>query len=151
KLRTETTFPASSKGQAYFSIGPITKKASSYHRHIFTKAAASLAPCSHGDRNDLAANCESLPAVSITVWKSGSYPPSNHAAAIRQSKPESFHWGPALWQSLEFLVLEHAFRIANDHEARYLLLHRPFWHDYFASASHFDMSRWGDGDDFIVN
>lgn len=63
----------------------------------------------------------------------------------------SLHWGPAIWQSLEFLAVEHSFRIASDPYARYLLIHKPFWHDYFAAASHFEMYRWGDGDDFLVN
>jgi hypothetical protein len=64
---------------------------------------------------------------------------------------ERFHWKGALWQSFGFLVAEHAFRIANDPYARYLLLHKPFWHDYWTSANQFHMSHWGDGDDFIVN
>jgi hypothetical protein len=40
--------------------------------------------------------------------------------------------------------------LATDPYARYLL-HKPFWHDYLASADHFDMNRWGDGDSFLVN
>ena len=63
----------------------------------------------------------------------------------------SLHWSPAIWQSVEFLGVEHTFRIASDPYARYLLIHKPFWHDYLASANHFDMYRWGDGDDFLVN
>ncbi|HZC43698.1 MAG TPA: hypothetical protein VE195_05955, partial [Acidobacteriaceae bacterium] len=63
----------------------------------------------------------------------------------------SLHWGPAFWQSVEFMAVEHSFRIASDPYARYLLFHKPFWHDYFASANHFQMYRWGDGDDFLVN
>ena len=64
---------------------------------------------------------------------------------------EKFHWKPALWQSFGFLVVGHAFRLANDGGARYLLFHKPFWHDYWASADNFHMSRWGDGDSFLVN
>jgi hypothetical protein len=52
---------------------------------------------------------------------------------------------------VEFLVLEHAFRITDDSYARYLLVHKPFWTDYLSSANHFHMGRWGDGDDFLVN
>jgi hypothetical protein len=69
----------------------------------------------------------------------------------RQVPKEPFHWGSALWQSFEFLVLEHGFRLASDSYARYLLFHKPFWHDYNASISHFNMDRWGDGDSFLVN
>jgi len=73
--------------------------------------------------------------------------------ATQASTPphEHFHWGPALLQSFEFLAIEHAFRLADDSYARHLLLHKPFWHDYLASADHFDMSRWGDGDNFLIS
>jgi hypothetical protein len=64
---------------------------------------------------------------------------------------EKIHWGPILKQSLGFLVFEHTFRIANDRYARHLLWHKPFWEDYIDSLQHFDMGRWGDGDDFLVN
>jgi hypothetical protein len=64
---------------------------------------------------------------------------------------ERFHWKAALWQSFGFLVVGHAFRLANDGGARYLLFHKPFWHDYWASTDNFHMSRWGDGDSFLVN
>jgi hypothetical protein len=64
---------------------------------------------------------------------------------------ESFHWWPALEQSFYFLLIEHGFRIADDPFLRYLLWHKPFWHDYIASTRHFNMNQWGDGDDFIVN
>ena len=64
---------------------------------------------------------------------------------------EKIHWGPILKQSLGFLVFEHTFRLANDRYARHLTWHKPFWEDYVDSLQHFDMSRWGDGDDFLVN
>lgn len=68
-----------------------------------------------------------------------------------QPPRERFHVKPALWQSFKFLMLEHAWRLTWDPYARYLLFHKPFWHDYLASADHFEMNRWGDGDDFLVN
>ena len=64
---------------------------------------------------------------------------------------EKFHWKAAIWQSFGFLVVGHAFRLANDGGARYLLFHKPFWYDYWASTDNFHMSRWGDGDSFLVN
>jgi hypothetical protein len=64
---------------------------------------------------------------------------------------EKTHWKAAFWQSFGFLVVGHAFRLANDSGARYLLFHKPFWHDYWASADNFHMSQWGDGDSFLVN
>lgn len=77
--------------------------------------------------------------------------PASKGILVAKPTPERFHWKPALRESFEFLVFEHGFRLANDSYATYLLFHRPFWHDYLASASHFDMGRWGDGDDFLVN
>ena len=64
---------------------------------------------------------------------------------------EKIHWKPILVQSLEFLLLEHGVRLASDRYAHYLTLHKPFWGDWIDSLHHFDMSRWGDGDDFLVN
>lgn len=80
-------------------------------------------------------------------------PPGQPIRPLEAGQPTSqkFHWSAALWQSFGFLVFEHAFRLANDEYARYLLFHKPFWHDYAASANHFHMSRWGDGDSFLVN
>ena len=79
--------------------------------------------------------------------------PSIQPAGYVRSKraDDSFRWRPALWQSVEFLLFEHAFRLLDDHYLRYLLWHKPFWHDYAVSAGQFDMSRWGDGDNFLVN
>ncbi len=64
---------------------------------------------------------------------------------------ETFHWRPALTQSVNFLLFEHAFRLVDDPYLRYLMFHKPFWRDWLSSANQFDMSRWGDGDDFLVN
>jgi len=76
-------------------------------------------------------------------------------AALKITRKErnegKFQWRPALVQSVEFLLFEHAFRLADDPYLRYLLFHKPFWHDWLVSAGQFDMSRWGDGDDFLVN
>ena len=80
-----------------------------------------------------------------------SFLPPPASIVVNKPRREPFHWKPALIQSFEFLVFEHGFRLADDSYARYLLFHRPFWHDYLASADHFYMNRWGDGDDFLVN
>jgi hypothetical protein len=79
--------------------------------------------------------------------------PGFEPSGILQAKPghEGFHWRPALIESVEFLLFEHAFRLADDPYLRYLLFHKPFWHGWLVSAGQFDMSRWGDGDDFLVN
>ena len=65
--------------------------------------------------------------------------------------PEHYHWGGLLAQSLFFNVIENGFRAASDDQIRNLLANKPFWHDYAASIKQFNMRRWNDGDDFLVN
>jgi hypothetical protein len=57
----------------------------------------------------------------------------------------------ALVQSFEFLVLQHAFRAGNDPSLRYSLAHSPFFHNWFASYGGYNLKRWSDGDNFLVN
>jgi hypothetical protein len=64
---------------------------------------------------------------------------------------ERYHWGGLLAQSLFFNVIENGVRTASDDQIRTLLAHKPFWHDYVASIHQFNMRRWNDGDDFLVN
>jgi hypothetical protein len=72
--------------------------------------------------------------------------------AIQPQRIESrYHWRSAVMESVNFLLFEHAFRLADDPYLRYLMFHKPFWRDWRISAGQFDMSRWGDGDDFLVN
>lgn len=62
-----------------------------------------------------------------------------------------YNWRGLLAQSLFFNVVENTFRAASDDQIRLLLAKKPFWHDYFASTKQFNMRRWNDGDDFLVN
>ena len=81
-------------------------------------------------------------------------PQNRESPATASASPqphEGFHWWPALQQSFNFLIVEHSFRIANDPYLRYLLWHKPFWHNWAASDQHFYFNQWGDGDDFLVN
>jgi len=65
--------------------------------------------------------------------------------------PEHYHWGGLIAQSFFFNVVESSVRIASDDQIRYLVAKKPFWHDYVASVKQFNMRRWNDGDDFLVN
>ena len=69
------------------------------------------------------------------------------------SNPPSgkIQWKPMVVQTLEFTVFEHAWRAAWDPGLRYLIAHKPFWHDYGASLTDYHMENWSDGDDFLVN
>lgn len=95
--------------------------------------------------------CFSQPDFSVAARNHGAFEAGLEAIKPVVPQKERFHWRPALWQSFEFLLVEHAWRLAWDPYARYLLVHKPFWKDYLSSAEHFDMNRWGDGDDFLVN
>jgi hypothetical protein len=118
---------------------------------VLTMAPWGLPPCRPNAVAGMSSGCISRPNLLFPLWNSESS--SSFANPIRkvQNPRERFHWRPALWQSFEFLIMEHAVRIASDSYARYLLFHRPFWHDYLVSADHFNMNRWGDGDSFLVN
>ena len=72
-------------------------------------------------------------------------------ASEEPGRNERYHWDGLLKQSLFFNVFESAWRYANDDQIRYLMLKKPFWHDYVASVKQFNMRRWNDGDPFIVN
>ena len=54
-------------------------------------------------------------------------------------------------QSFEFSAAEDMFRLATDNTLRSLTVDKPFWHDYISSLQQFNMRRWNDGDDFLVN
>lgn len=67
------------------------------------------------------------------------------------SQPAEFNLKAAFWQSFGENLFYHVWRVASDPGMRWNLEHKPFFHDWFASYKGYDMHRWGDGDDFIVN
>jgi hypothetical protein len=112
---------------------------------------APVNPCGAFPYLETSAACLPGSTLGMTPWNGGIMTSNPMVLLARRPVRERFHMGSAMWQSLEFLLVEHAFRLANDPYARYLLFHKPFWHDYLASAGNFEMSRWGDGDNFLVN
>jgi hypothetical protein len=77
--------------------------------------------------------------------------PENSITLGGVSYPERYHWAGLIAQSFFFHSVEATFRIASDDQIRYLVAKKPFWHDYFASLKQFNMRRWNDGDNFLVN
>lgn len=69
------------------------------------------------------------------------------------TKPVSdkIQWKPTILQTLEVTVFNHAWRAAWDPGMRYLIAHKPLWHDYGASLTDYNMNYWSDGDNFVVN
>jgi len=68
-----------------------------------------------------------------------------------EEEEPGYHWKGLLAQSFEFNVIENTFRLVSDDNLRALTVNKPFWHDYIASVKQFNMGRWNDGDDFLVN
>jgi hypothetical protein len=62
-----------------------------------------------------------------------------------------YHWSGLFAQSLMFNVFENTFRAFSDVQMQVQLAKKPFWHDWLASTKQFNMHRWNDGDDFLVN
>ena len=141
------------------NIGPVDWQAVTFECGPQKETARSSVPlgffpaytCGSSSFLDISAACFTRPVLNANAWSIRIFSEEALPLVAARPKKESFHWRPALVQSFEFLVMEHAFRLANDPYARYLLFHKPFWKDYLSSAQHFDMTRWGDGDDFLVN
>ncbi|HTF68884.1 MAG TPA: hypothetical protein VK638_40015 [Edaphobacter sp.] len=74
-------------------------------------------------------------------------------SVVRRPVPQSgkFNLKAAFWQSFSENLFYHAWRVSTDPGMRWNLAHKPFFHDWFASYKGYNMHRWGDGDDFIVN
>ena len=75
---------------------------------------------------------------------------SPHAATTLQGE-EHYHWKGLLLQSLGFIAVENTFRLMTDQTFRQLTADKPYWHDYIASLQQWNMRRWSDGDDFLVD
>jgi hypothetical protein len=87
---------------------------------------------------------ESSSRVSFAVTPSQS-------SSSRLPNAGKFDLKGALIESFNTNLFFDVWRVAFDPFMRYNLSHKPFFHDWFASYGGYDMHRWGDGDDFIVN
>ena len=77
--------------------------------------------------------------------------PTDQPVTSTLENGQGYHWKGLLWQSLEFNTIENLFRISQDDVLRSLVANKPYWHDWLASMKQFNMGRWNDGDNFIVN
>jgi hypothetical protein len=79
-------------------------------------------------------------------------PPAAPALIVQPKQPRphaaGFQWDPALRQSFQLLLIEHAFRLATEQGTRDEL-RGPFLRDWLASAS--NLRGWRDGDPAMVN
>src|ERR1019366_7271980 len=56
-----------------------------------------------------------------------------------------FDMKSAFWQSFGVNFFFQVWRVAFDPGLRWNLVHKPFYHDWFASYPKYNMQRWGDG------
>jgi hypothetical protein len=68
-----------------------------------------------------------------------------------EERPSHYNVQGLLWQSLAFTGIELGYRASTDFFMRYEVAHGPYWHNYMVSLQHWDMNRWSDGDDFLVD
>ncbi len=97
------------------------------------------------------------PASKIVAGSDGSSsaatgtPAQDASSASEEDSAPGYHWRGLIWQSIEFNLAENGFRTSQDYVMRDLLAHKPFWHDWIASNKQWNMGRWSDGDDFLVD
>jgi len=68
-----------------------------------------------------------------------------------QMRAERYPYGKLMWQSLEFTGAEDLYRLSTDPYMRHLIADGPYWHNYIESMKQWNMRRWNDGDDFLVD
>jgi hypothetical protein len=83
-----------------------------------------------------------LPAEASPAWE------GRWKVPAEDSEP-SIAWGPLLWQSLEFLVLQHAVRAGFEENTWQKTIEGDFWDDYFTSVG--NLCCWVDGDKVTTN
>jgi hypothetical protein len=108
-------------------------------------------------------NVLTQPAFRLTPCPSSTWPPEfssrstpdpvtpTSTSSSRTPNAGKFDLKGALIESFNVNLFYDAWRIGFDPFMRYNLAHKPFFQDWFASYGGYDMHRWGDGDDFIVN
>jgi len=64
---------------------------------------------------------------------------------------QRYPYGKLVWQSLAFTGAEDLYRLSTDPYMRTLIANGPYWHNYIASMQQWNMRRWNDGDDFLVD
>ena len=68
-----------------------------------------------------------------------------------RGKPCKVHWGPILWQSLEWLTAQHSGNILLDTETRKFLTIHPYWSTYVLCVENYRWYQWSDDTPFIVH
>lgn len=75
----------------------------------------------------------------------------NDTVHPEQMRDERYAYGKLVWESLAFTGAENLYRLSTDPYMRHLIADGPYWHNYIASLRQWNMRRWNDGDDFLVD
>src|SRR5437868_11357883 len=72
--------------------------------------------------------------------------PESDQISISLARPpkkieERFHWGPALSQSMEFLAIQHSYRMATSYWGRYEM-QGPFFRDWLHTVAGVRFTKW---------
>ncbi len=143
----------------FFFVSNAALPAQSYDSDAAVVAAPSGDGVSDPDDGAVAAAAADLPDAPShdkQPEESSSRPTVNALApftspVIQPPKSDKFNLKGAFIQTFNENLFFHIWRVAFDPGLRYNVAHKPFWHDYGASFKGYDMSNWGDGDDFVVN
>ncbi len=121
-------------------------------------ARAFLQPQSHRETETPGTADGELPSAPIRIdltpflARFGHATENTHPTSLQEEvEQERYHWKGLLLQSLGFIGVENTFRLMSDETFRYLTADKPYWHDYIASLKQWNMRRWWDGDDFLVD
>jgi len=68
-----------------------------------------------------------------------------------QGKACKVHWLPILWQSFEWLTVQHSGNILMDTETRNDLTTHPYWSTYVLCVKNYRWYQWSDDTPFIVH
>lgn len=68
-----------------------------------------------------------------------------------QAPAGPYNWRAMLRQSLFFTGAEDFYRLNTDPFMRHLIADGPYWRNYMDSLGQWNMRRWNDGDDFLVD
>ena len=124
------------------------------------EGTAVLADKSASSDDGWSSSLPDLPQVSDPQSESSSSSSSSasSSSSVIASQPTGvagangkFNLKGAFIQSFTVNMFFQAWRVAFDPGLRYEIAHKPFYHDWFASYAGYNMQRWGDGDDFVVN
>lgn len=117
---------------------------------VATKALSSVDFPQQDDQTSFAQDLPDSPSAESSS-RGNLLPVETPSTTQLKAAPAKWNWKASTLQAFEFTMFNHVWRAAWDPSLRYQLAHKPFFQDWFASYGGYNLHRWGDGDDFVVN